>query len=203
MTFAVLGLGSNKSFGALSPLELLARACAMLKKLFFSDFCVSSVYVSKAMYVENQADFHNMCVCGKTELSAAALLSGIHKIESFLGRDRGKEFRNGPRSIDIDIELFGNEKIDYTDPDDKMKNLQIPHPRLGERAFVLLPLVELLEILPETSEIKNSGEFKESLLKTGGQGVKKILDASGFESLMSKEFGAGTENGRASYKSPS
>ena len=199
MTFTVLGLGSNRSFGGLVPLELLVRACGMLKNLFCSDFCVSSVYISKAMYVEKQADFHNMCVCGFTEFSAGELLSEIHKIEFSLGRNRADEIRNGPRSIDIDIELFGNEKINYNNPDDKMESLQIPHPRLYERAFVLVPLVELLEVLPENVEIQNKRVFEKSLLKTGGQGIRKIVDSADFKSLLAKESGA--KNGRTGSNS--
>lgn len=201
MTFAVLGLGSNRSFSGLAPLELLVQACVMLKNLFCSDFRVSSVYISRAMYVENQDDFHNMCVCGFTEFSAGELLLEIHKIESSLGRNRANEIRNGPRPLDIDIELFGNEKIDYKNPDDKMKDLQVPHPRLEERAFVLFPLVELLEVLPENAEIQDKSVFKENLLKTGSQGIRKILNSADFDSLMEEEFGA--ENGRTSCKSSS
>ena len=65
------------------------------------------------------------------------LLKKINQIEAKYGRDRTKEFRNGPRSLDIDIELFGNEVI-CTD------NLEIPHKRLSERAFVLIPSLEVL-----------------------------------------------------------
>lgn len=194
MTFTVLGLGSNRSFGDLNPLELLASACAKLKPLFSSGFCVSSVYLSKAMYVENQDDFHNMCVCGFTELSAFELLAKIHGIESSLGRNREKEIRNGPRSIDIDIELFGNEKIDYVDKSDKMKNLEIPHPRLSERAFVLLPLLELFEVSPEIAEIYEREKFENFVKETGNQGIKKILS---FGSVENGKPGTSSKNGKS------
>lgn len=180
MTFTVLGLGSNRSFGGKKPLELLACACKKLEKLFASGFCVSSVYLSKAMYVEDQDDFHNMCVAGFTRFSAPELLEKIHEIEAELGRNRANETRNGPRSIDIDIELFGREKINFTDQSDKMKNLEIPHPRLFERAFVLIPLLELFEVSPETAEIYDREKFKNFLKKTGNQGIKKILDRQNF-----------------------
>lgn len=198
MVFAVLGLGSNKSWGGLEPLELLSFACFRLENLFVSDFRVSSVYISKAMYLEEQADFHNMCVSGFTSISAAELLQKIHGIESSLGRERENETRNGPRSIDIDIELYGTEKIDFLDTKDKMKNLQVPHPRLQERAFVLLPLLDVLpkdsdilnkfQILDWLSQIKKKDEQEE---KT--EQVKKLLYSSDFESMIKK---AGENDGR-------
>ncbi len=198
MVFAVLGLGSNKSWGGLEPLELLSHACFRLEKLFVSDFRVSSVYISKAMYLEDQADFHNMCVSGFTNLSAAELLRKIHQIESSLGRERENETRNGPRSIDIDIELYGTEKIDFCDSKDKMKNLQIPHPRLQERAFVLLPL---LDVLPKDSDILNAlqirgwlSEIRKKDEHDGKSGrVKKLLCPADFEAMIKK---AGENDGR-------
>ena len=198
MVFAVLGLGSNKSWGGLEPLALLSFACFRLKKLFVSDFRVSSVYISKAMYLEDQADFHNMCVSGFTSLSSAELLQKIHGIESFLGRKRENETRNGPRSIDIDIELYGTEKIDLFDSKDKMKNLQVPHPRLQERAFVLLPL---LDVLPKDSDILSKFQILEWLSqikkkdeqKGKTEQVKKLLSSSDFEAMIKK---AGENDGR-------
>ncbi|MBR4321644.1 2-amino-4-hydroxy-6-hydroxymethyldihydropteridine diphosphokinase [Treponema sp.] len=165
--FVILGLGSNKSFASLDSLQLLKRACDLLEPLF-SDFCVSSVYRTKPMYVTDQADFYNMAVSGHTALSAQVLLSKIHEIEAELGRDRKTEIRNGPRSIDIDIELFGKEEIHFSDPSDPMKNLEIPHPRILERAFVLIPL---LEVLPPDADIQRE-DFEKSLAKIGNQGVE-------------------------------
>ncbi len=123
----------------MTSLVLLREACRALGTLL-QNMQVSSVYVTKPMYVENQSDFYNMVVCGFVEqhLTPESLLEHIHKIEASLGRDRSQEVRNGPRSIDIDIELFGRERVHTLD-------LEIPHPRLFERAFVLVPLCEALE----------------------------------------------------------
>ena len=177
---AVLGLGSNKNFRSLDSLHLLACACGVLSRLF-SDFCVSSVYRTKPMYVENQADFLNMAVSGETALSAHELLSKIHEIEAEFGRDRKNEIRNGERTIDIDIELFGNEEIHFSDPADPMKNLEIPHPRICERAFVLIPL---LEVLPKNAEIQKRDFFESALAKIGNQGAEKFLDSAEFEKIL-------------------
>ena len=179
--FTVLGLGSNKSFASLDSLHLLAKACDFLEPLL-SDFRFSSVYRTKPMYVTAQSDFYNMAVSGQTELSAHELLSKIHEIEAKFGRDRKSEIRNGPRSIDIDIELFGNEEIHFSDSSDPMKNLEVPHPRLSERAFVLLPL---LEVLPPNADIQ-SRDFEKSLAQIGNQGAEKLLDAAEFAKIIAE-----------------
>lgn len=90
------------------------------------------------MYVTDQEDFFNMVVSGNYSGTPHQLLDQIHLVEAEYGRDRSKEIRNGPRSLDIDIELFGNLKVNETD-------LIIPHERMCERAFVLKPLVEVLK----------------------------------------------------------
>lgn len=179
--FTVLGLGSNKSFASLDSLHLLAKACDFLEPLL-SDFRFSSVYRTKPMYVTDQSDFYNMAVSGQTELSAHELLSKIHEIEAKFGRDRKSEIRNGPRSIDIDIELFGNEEIHFSDSSDPMKNLEVPHPRLSERAFVLIPL---LEVLPPNADIQNR-DFEKSLAQIGNQGAEKLLDAAEFAKIIAE-----------------
>ena len=172
----VLGLGSNKTFDSLDSVHVLACACAELKRVL-SDFRVSSVYRTKPMYVESQPDFYNMAVCGETELSAHELLSKIHEIEAEFGRERKNEIRNGERSLDIDIELFGNEKISFHDEKNPMNDLEIPHPRISERAFVLIPL---LEILPKSADIQKRDFFENALAKIGTQGAEKCLDSAEF-----------------------
>ena len=141
MTPVALGLGSNKKFSCLSPEEILGGAIFELSKILHN-IEISSVYRTKAMYVVDQEDFYNMALVGLLDdgICARALLEKIHEIEAAFGRDREKEIRFGPRSLDIDIEFFGRQKI--LEPD-----LQIPHPRLKERAFVLTPLLEVLNSL--------------------------------------------------------
>ncbi len=132
-----LGLGSNATWNGMESLEILKKACEKLRPLF-QNFALSSVYRTKPMYVENQADFLNLVLVGTIldKITPRILLEKIHEIERSLGRNRSLEIRNGPRSIDIDIEIFGNEKIHEID-------LQIPHPRIFERAFVCVPLTEV------------------------------------------------------------
>lgn len=92
-----------------------------------------------------------MVVCGYVDehLSPGELLQKIHQIEAAYGRNRSREIRNGPRPLDIDIEFFGDDVINTAD-------LQIPHPRIEERAFVVIPL---LEILSKYSDIKMKKDF--------------------------------------------
>lgn len=141
MNIVALGLGSNKKFSGLRPEEILGGAVFELSKIL-RGVEISSVYRTKAMYVLDQDDFYNMALAGFLDegISARDLLEKIHEIEASFGRDREKEIRFGPRPLDIDIEFFGNQKI--SEPD-----LQIPHPRLKERAFVLIPLLEVLDCL--------------------------------------------------------
>lgn len=128
----------------MSPLELLGSAIKSLGKEIIH-LNTSSVYKTSAMYYEDQPDFYNMAVFGYFDGSPIELLDFIQQIEANHGRNRACEFRNGPRPLDIDIELFGKEV--FSSP-----RLQIPHPRLKERAFVLIPM---LEIFPENAEIFN------------------------------------------------
>ena len=139
-----LGLGSNKKYNGMSCEQILDEAVKKIST-FVTNLEVSSKYRTQAMYVTDQDDFYNMVVCGDYSDSCFQLLDDIHNVESSLGRDRSKEFRNGPRSLDVDIELFGNERVNT-------ENLVVPHERMTERAFVLKPLLEILH--------KNADKFK-------------------------------------------
>ncbi|MCR4821353.1 MAG: 2-amino-4-hydroxy-6-hydroxymethyldihydropteridine diphosphokinase [Treponema sp.] len=192
--FIALGLGSNREFASIDSIHLLAQALSLLKE-GLSDFTFSSVYRTKPMYVEDQSDFYNMAACGNTEKSPSDFLAFIHKIEERLGRKRECEIRNGPRSIDIDIELYGNEEISFQDSENPMNNLEIPHPRLAERAFVLIPL---LEILPDNADIKKRDFYRESLAKIGNQGAEKCLSSLDFEKVLSEVDYGRADKGRKS-----
>lgn len=94
----------------------------------------SSVYETKPFGYIDQPDFLNMVVEIDTSLKPFELLEFIHEVEDSLGRTR--DIHWGPRTIDIDILLFDGMII-------KNENLQIPHPYLAERLFVLVPLAEI------------------------------------------------------------
>lgn len=163
--FVVLGLGSNRSFESHSCMELLSLAVEKIGG-FVDGLCVSSVYRTAAMYVTDQDDFYNMVVSGDFQGSARELLDEIHGVEAELGRNRANEIRNGPRSIDIDIEIFGKEVVREAD-------LVIPHERLMERAFVLKPLLEIIK--KDADKISaDISLFEESLALLEDQRIEKI-----------------------------
>ncbi|MGE7676089.1 2-amino-4-hydroxy-6-hydroxymethyldihydropteridine diphosphokinase [Lysinibacillus sp. NPDC094403] len=95
---------------------------------------ISSVYETAAVGYTDQADFLNIAVHIKTSYSSAEMLKTCQWVESELGRVR--EFRWGPRIIDLDILLYNHENIET-------ECLIVPHPRMYERAFVLVPLIEI------------------------------------------------------------
>ncbi|MEJ5184165.1 MAG: 2-amino-4-hydroxy-6-hydroxymethyldihydropteridine diphosphokinase [Rectinemataceae bacterium] len=131
MTKVWLGLGSNRG----ESLAILHAAIEELRTLL-DDLKVSGFWKSRARYYEDQDDFINAAVSGFTMLDPHELLARIHAIEAAHGRDRTREFVKGPRTLDIDILLYGNAVL--AEPD-----LIIPHAGLQERKFVLLPLLEL------------------------------------------------------------
>lgn len=165
MERVVLGLGSNRQFEMggllLSPPEILKAACEKLDSLL-DKAVFSSVYITRPMYVEDQCDFFNMVVVGFWGASPLKLLAKTQFIEAELGRDRGREIRNGPRSLDIDIELFGNASVNLPD-------LVIPHPRLLERSFVLVPLLEILEKSADKTDV---AIFRKAQRNLPDQGVR-------------------------------
>jgi len=183
MTDVLLGLGSNVSYDGYSPVELLGRACGILSKLL-DGFVFSSVYRTSALYVTDQSDFYNMAVRGSVgSESPYELLSDISRIETVLGRDRNREIRFGPRSMDIDIEFFGT--VSMNEP-----LLQIPHPRLHERAFILVPL---LEILVESADFIRRKKLDGYLRQLPDQNVRMFLSNAEFRSSFFPEANCGTE----------
>lgn len=108
-----------------------------LKKLHTEDFQikrVSSLYETAPMYMKDQPNFLNIVVEAQTTLFPMRLLLRIGNIEKEMGRKR--VVPNGPRNIDIDIVLFGRFVVNTP-------QLEIPHPKMAERLFVLEPLAEL------------------------------------------------------------
>jgi 2-amino-4-hydroxy-6-hydroxymethyldihydropteridine diphosphokinase len=147
-TEIVLALGSNKPHEGMEPGEILRAATESLSKRIDA-LKASSVYLTKPMYVDDQSDFCNMAVAGQWTGSPFALLDFAHEVEAAFGRDRSLEVRNGPRSLDVDIILFGNQCIDSPE-------LTVPHPKMTERAFVLMPL---LEIMPKAADPRDGRKY--------------------------------------------
>jgi 2-amino-4-hydroxy-6-hydroxymethyldihydropteridine diphosphokinase len=132
MPLVYIGLGSN-----LGDREATIRA-AVERLAGSPDIeveAVSSLRETDPVGVVDQPRFLNGAAALRTELSPRALLERLHEVERELGRDRSGP-RFGPRTIDLDLLLYGTEQIDEN-------GLEIPHPRLPERKFVLEPLAEL------------------------------------------------------------
>jgi 2-amino-4-hydroxy-6-hydroxymethyldihydropteridine diphosphokinase len=135
-----LGLGANVG-DALETLTAAVYAIDDVDGLAITD--VSGVYRTPPWPAPPdpravpQDDFLNLAVVGVTSLSPLALLEEVQLIEAAFGRDREREVRWGPRPLDIDVLLHDEVELDT-------ERLVLPHPRITERAFVLVPLLEVL-----------------------------------------------------------
>lgn len=132
MTVAVLGLGGNigdtRQFLA-AAIDRLAGPPGIRVE------AVSALYRTPPWGKTDQPPFLNAAARIETSLSARGLLDAVLSLERQLGRERSERW--GPRTVDIDILLFGDEAVDEP-------GLHIPHPRLTERAFALAPLVDVM-----------------------------------------------------------
>ncbi|HEY5660874.1 MAG TPA: 2-amino-4-hydroxy-6-hydroxymethyldihydropteridine diphosphokinase [Gaiellaceae bacterium] len=133
MTRTFVGLGSN-----LGDREGTLRAAAgRLRGLPETDVVrVSTLRDTEPVGYREQPRFLNGVVELETTLSPRALLVALLELEEAFGRDRGTVPPQGPRTLDLDLLLYGQDRIDEP-------GLQVPHPRLHERRFVLVPLAEL------------------------------------------------------------
>lgn len=125
-----LGLGSNVGV----RLSNLKKALNLLKKKDINVLETSSVYESKPVDYLEQPNFLNIVVEAETHLKPGEILESIREIEHSLGRKR--EIEKGPRTIDIDILLYDDTEV-------RSAELTIPHPKMLERIFVVVPLLEI------------------------------------------------------------
>jgi 2-amino-4-hydroxy-6-hydroxymethyldihydropteridine diphosphokinase len=134
VTIAFVGIGSNLDEPRAHVLKALAELDALPHTRLVKR---SSLYRSAPVGHAPQPDFINAVAQLETGLSAERLLAEMQQVEERHGRKRS--FPNAPRTLDLDLLLYGNATLD-------LPQLKIPHPRMHERAFVLRPL---LEIAPE------------------------------------------------------
>ena len=126
-----LGLGGNVG----DTEQLLEKVVSRLSEIL-SRPRVSPIYRTSPVGGIAQPDFLNAVMCGHFRGEPLELLADCHALESDFGRDRRTEIRFGPRTLDIDVLLFGDRVL-------SSDRLTIPHPRMRERAFVLVPLLDL------------------------------------------------------------
>jgi 2-amino-4-hydroxy-6-hydroxymethyldihydropteridine diphosphokinase len=154
VTIAYVGIGSNLQ----DPVRQVRDAFRELDTLPHTRLVKSSsLYRSAPVGYAAQPDFVNAVAQLETGLPAERLLANLLEIEARHGRRRS--FPNAPRTLDLDLLLFGNLEL-------QTPGLQIPHPRMDERAFVLRPLIE---ISPELEE-----RFKTALEACAGQKIERI-----------------------------
>jgi len=140
VTVAYVGIGSNLE----DPESQVRRAFDELADIRGTKLNgKSSLYRSAPVGHLEQPDFINAVAALETNLSADELFSELKGIEKRHGRKRS--FANAPRTLDLDLLLFGDASI-------QSENLVVPHPRMHERAFVLRPLLEIAPQLPFTLE---------------------------------------------------
>ena len=126
----------------------------------------SSDYRTPTWGVTEQAPFINLCIAVDTGLTPGRLLARTHEVERALGRDRAREQRWGPRTADIDIIAY--DDISLHDDD-----LILPHPRVLERAFVLVPLAEIApQLMVKGTRISDAL----ARLKSASKGVVPLPD---------------------------
>lgn len=160
----VIGLGSNMD----NPVERVRQALKSLSQLPGSQLLDQSpLYKSKAMVMEgaeDQPDYINAVALLETQLSANALLQQLHEIEHQHGRIR--EERWGPRTLDLDILIYGDEQINEPD-------LQVPHVGITERNFVLVPLQDMMgsEFI-----IPGKGMVADLVNQCSADGMEKLTD---------------------------
>jgi 2-amino-4-hydroxy-6-hydroxymethyldihydropteridine diphosphokinase len=135
MSVAYIGLGANLPSRAGSPEATLAAAVARLASLGRVVGC-SSLYSTAPVGFADQPRFLNAVVGLETDRSPRELLEALLAVEREFGRDRGAGIANGPRPLDLDMLLYGDLVLSEY-------GLEVPHPRLAQRPFVLVPLSEI------------------------------------------------------------
>jgi 2-amino-4-hydroxy-6-hydroxymethyldihydropteridine diphosphokinase len=161
MRTAYIGMGGNLASWTGKPEATLAEAALRLESLGRVTRR-SSLYSTAPVGFAAQPRFVNAVVALETELEPRELLDSLLTIEKEFGRDRAAGVVNGPRMLDLDILLFA--ELEISEP-----GLEIPHPRLAERAFVLVPLCEIAAEVDVPGCGKTVEELIDSLkkVKTG------------------------------------
>src|ERR1035438_7909840 len=155
MRTAYIGMGANIASGAGMPEVTMAAAALRLESLG-RVACRSSLYSTEPVGFLAQPRFVNAVVALQTELEPEELLAGLLAVEEEFGRNRAEGFANGPRTLDLDILLVDGARISEA-------GLEIPHPRLAERAFVLVPLCEIDPLILDPISGRTVAQLLDSL----------------------------------------
>lgn len=151
-----IAMGANLG----DPLAQLRAACRILAGEL-EGFQISPPFRSTPMYRDDQPDFMNAVALGRTRLDPRSLIARLSAIERGLGRRPGP--RNGPRALDLDLLKYGSLIYRFTPPNAVVPAIQIPHPRLKERRFVLEPWL----ILDPRAQVPGVGRLADRMSDPG------------------------------------
>src|SRR5438552_16859186 len=163
MASVLIALGGNVGDVRATFPKAIANICGMTQAALLAR---SSDYATPPWGDEQQARFVNACIEIATSLDPHALLFTLHKIEKKFGRDRTVEEHWGPRTLDLDLIAYDDLKIDKPE-------LTLPHPRLFERAFVLVPLAEIVP-----GRIIAGRSISAALAQLSTRGIERLPDPS-------------------------
>jgi 2-amino-4-hydroxy-6-hydroxymethyldihydropteridine diphosphokinase len=163
MARALIALGGNVGDVRATFRKAIAHICGMTQAALLAR---SSDYTTPPWGDVEQAPFVNACIEIDTALDPHALLFALQKIETKFGRDRQKERRWGPRTLDLDL-------IAYDDVSMRKPELTLPHPRLFERAFVLVPLAEI-----SPDRVIGGRSIASALAGLSSDGIERLPDVS-------------------------
>jgi 2-amino-4-hydroxy-6-hydroxymethyldihydropteridine diphosphokinase len=159
MADVLIALGGNVGDVRATFVRAIANICGMTQAVLVAR---SSDYATPPWGDERQEPFVNACIEIETSLDPHALLFTLHKIEKKFGRDRASERRWGPRTLDLDVIAYDDVRLDKPE-------LTLPHPRLFERAFVLVPLAE---IVPD--RLIAGQTPRQALAKLSADGIERL-----------------------------
>jgi 2-amino-4-hydroxy-6-hydroxymethyldihydropteridine diphosphokinase len=186
MRKAYIGMGANLSSPAGSPEATLAAAAERLNPLGRLT-ARSSLYSTEPVGYADQPRFLNAAAALDTDLTPFELLGALLLIEQDFGRNRANSVANGPRTLDLDILLYGDLVVGGS-------SLIIPHVRLAERAFVLVPLNE---IAPEAIDPRSGftvSQLLQSFVPSPGNDIHAVVHIK--SDLWRPGAGAGTADHR-------
>ena len=158
---AYIGVGANLG----DPAESVRRAMTAVSSIPQTHLLsASSLYRTAPVGFLEQPDFVNAVVQVRTQMPAEQLLDQLLMIEMQFGRKRS--VRNAPRTLDLDLLLYGEERVDS-------EQLTLPHPRMAQRAFVLVPLAEIAPGI----DVGGLGTAAQLLEQVSAEGVERLAAA--------------------------
>ena len=160
MTLAAIALGANLGDAAASVRDAMQALAALPDTRWLAG---SPLYRTAPVGYADQPDFVNAVALVETGLTPQELLAALQKLEEQGGRVRS--FRNAPRTLDLDLLVYGEVEMDTTE-------LTLPHPRMHERTFVLMPLAD---VAPDLL-IPGCGRVADCLVGLPANGIEKLAD---------------------------